>query len=70
VSTKALQWLKSALPPAEYAENKGAVWPFRKRRAALEPRDWELLAPVFTVSPTLEEAYNLREDLMELCARD
>jgi transposase len=65
-----LQRLKSALPPAEYAEIKGAMWPFRKRPAALEPQEWELLERVFTWSPKLEEAYHLREDLTELFERD
>jgi transposase len=70
VRKKAIQRLKSALPPAEYAEIKGAMWPFRKRPAALEPQAWELLERVFTVSPTLAEAYNLREDLTALFERD
>jgi transposase len=65
-----LQRLKRALPPAEYAEIKGAMWPFRKRPAALEPQEWELLERVFTWSPKLEEAYHLREDLTELFERD
>jgi transposase len=65
-----LQRLKSALPPAAYAEIKGAMWPFRKRPAALEPQEWELLERVFTWSPKLEEAYHLREDLTELFERD
>ena len=67
---KALQRLKSARPPAEYAEIKGAMWPFRKRPAALDPQEWELLERVFTVSPKLAEAYNLREDLTALFERD
>ena len=70
VRKKELKRLKSALPPAEYAEITGAMWPFRKRPAALEPQEWELLERVFTLSPTLEEAYHLREDLTALCERD
>jgi transposase len=70
VRKKEIQRLKSALPPAEYAEIKGAMWPFRKRPADLEPQEGELLERVFTLSPTLEEAYNLREDLTELFERD
>jgi transposase len=65
-----LQRLKSALPPAEYAESKGTMWPFRKRPAALEPQEWELLERVFPVSPTLAEAYHRREDLPERFERD
>jgi transposase len=64
------QRLKSALPPAEYAEIKGAMWPFRQRPAALEPQEWALLERVFTRSPKLEAAYHLREDLTELFERD
>jgi transposase len=64
------QRLKSALPPAEYAEIKGAMWPFRQRPAALEPQEWALLERVFTRSPKLEVAYHLREDLTELFERD
>jgi transposase len=70
VRKKELQRLKSALPPAEYAESKGAMWPCRKRPAALEPQEWELLERVFTWSPKLEEAYHLREDLTALFERD
>jgi transposase len=70
VRKQELQRLKSALPPAEYAELKGAMWPFRKRPAVLEPQEWERLERVFTCSPTLEEADHLREDLTELFARD
>jgi transposase len=70
VRKKEMQRLKRALPPAEYAELKGAMWPFRKRPAALEPQEWELLERGFTVSPKLEEAYNLQEDLTALFERD
>jgi transposase len=70
VRKKELKRLKRALPTAEYAEIKGAMWPFRKRPADLEPQEWELLERVFTLSPKLEEAYNLREDLTELFERD
>jgi transposase len=70
VRKKELQRLKSTLPPAEYSEIKGAMWPFRKQPAALAPQEWELLERVFTLSPKLEEAYNLREDLTDLFERD
>ena len=70
VRKKELKRLKSALPKAEYAEIKGAMWPFRKRPADLEPPEWELLERVFTCSPKVEAAYNLREDLTALFERD
>lgn len=46
------------------------MWPFRKRPVALEPPEWELLERVFTYSPKLAAADNLREDLTELFERD
>jgi transposase len=61
---------KSALPTAASAEMQGAMWPFRKRPADLEPQAGELLARVLTVSPTIEAASHLREDLTDLCERD
>jgi transposase len=70
VRKKELKRLKRALPKAEYAEIKGAMWPFRKRPADLEPSEWELLERVFTFSPKVEAAYNLREDLTDLFERD
>ena len=70
VRKKELKRLKSALPKAEYAEIKGAMWPFRKRPADLEPEEREVLERVFTCSPKIEAAYHLREDLTELFERD
>jgi transposase len=70
VRKQELKRLKRALPKAEYAELQGAMWPFRKRPAELKPPEWELLERVFTYSPKIEAAYNLREDLTELFERD
>jgi transposase len=70
VRKKALQRRKRALPTVEYAEIQGTMWPFRKRPVALEPLEWELLERVFTSSPQLAAAYNLREDLTALFERD
>jgi transposase len=70
VRKKELKRLKRALPKAAYAEIKGVLWPFRKRPVDLEPQEWELLERVFTCSPKVEAAYNLREDLTELFERD
>jgi len=69
VRKQELKRLKRALPKAEYAELKGARWPFRKRPGDLKPPEWELLERVFTCSPKIEAAYNLREDLTELFER-
>jgi transposase len=70
VRKKELKRLKQALPTAEYAEIKGAMWPFRKRPKALEPEEGDLLARLFTSSPKIEAAYHLREDLTDLFDRD
>jgi transposase len=66
VRKKEFKRLKRALPKAEYTALKGAMWPFRKRPADLKPPEWELLERVFTSSPKIEAAYNLREDLTAL----
>src|SRR5215813_3848792 len=70
VRKKELKRLKSALPEAEYAKIKGAMWPFRKRPGDLELQEQELLERVFSYSPKIEAAYHLREDLTELFERD
>lgn len=64
------QRLKSARPPAESAALQGAMGPWRTRPATLAPQEWERLARVFAVSPTLEKADHLREDLPDRCVRD
>jgi transposase len=70
VRQKELKRLKRALPKAEYAEIKGAMWPFRKRPGDLEPQEWERLERLFIYSPKIEAAYHLREDLTDLFERD
>jgi transposase len=70
VRKKELKRLKRALPKAEYAEIKGAMWPFRKRPGDLAPQEWELLERLFTYSPKIEAAYCRREDLTDLFERD
>jgi transposase len=70
VRKQELKRVKRALPTAEYAELQGAMWPFRKRPADLKPQEWDLLERVFTSSPQIEAAYNLRADLTELFEHD
>jgi transposase len=70
VRKQELKRLKRALPKAESAEIKGAMWPFRKRPRDLELQERELLERLFTYSPKIEAAYHLREDLTELFERD
>jgi transposase len=69
VRKQELKRLKRALAPAEYAEIKGAMGPFRKRPGELEPEAWGLLERLFTDSPKIEAAYHLREDLTDLFDR-
>jgi transposase len=70
VRQQELKRLKRVLPKAEYAEIPGALWPFRKRPAALKPPEWDRLERVFTSSPKIEAAYQRREDLTALFERD
>ena len=70
VRKQELKRLKRALPKAEYAEITGAMWPFRQRPADLKAQEAELLQRVFTYSPKVEAAYDLREELTELFERD
>jgi transposase len=70
VRKQELKRLKSTLPKAEYAEIKGAMWPFRQQPGDLEPEEWDLLERLFTYSPKIEAAYHLREDLTALFKRD
>ena len=69
VRKQELKRLKRALPKAEYAQIKGAMWPFRKRPEDLEPQEWERLERLFTYAPKIEAAYHLREDLTDLFER-
>jgi len=69
VRKQALKRLKRALPKAEYAEIKGAMWPFRQQPGDLKPEERELLERVFSDSPKIEAAYHLREDLTDLFER-
>lgn len=62
--------LKKELPKEEYATVAKVMWPFRKRAEDLEDDEYARLAEIFSYSPELELAYNLREDLRELFERD
>jgi transposase len=61
--TQELRRLKRELPKADYAKLKGAMWPFRKKAADLEVEEQELLTRLFAYSPTLQQAYEYREQL-------
>jgi transposase len=58
-----LKRLKAELPEAEYQSLKGVMWPFRKNKADLGQNEAELLDRLFSYSPSLKLAYDLREEL-------
>lgn len=64
--TQELRRLKQELPKADYAKLKGAMWPFRKKAIALEVEEQELLTRLFTYTPALQQAYELREQLTSI----
>jgi transposase len=66
--TQELRRLKQELPKDDYAQLKGAMWPFRKKAAELEVDEQELLTRLFTYSPTLQQAYEYREQLTGIFA--
>ena len=55
--------LKRELSTKEYEKIKGAMWAFRRRRAELSEEEQELLERMFSYSPELKRAYELREEL-------
>ena len=64
--THELRRLKQELSKDDYAKLKGAMWPFRKRTADLEVEEQELLKRLFTHTPTLQQAYEYREQLTSI----
>jgi transposase len=64
-----LRRLKKELPKEEYAEIKGAMWPFRKNPADLEAEEQALLTRLFAYAPELHRAYTYREQLTALFAQ-
>jgi transposase len=60
---KELRRLKAELSEAEYDTIKGAMWPFRKNQADLNPAEADLLERLFQYSPSLKLAYDFREEL-------
>ena len=61
--TQELRRLKRELPKEDYAKVKGAMWPFRKKAAALAVEEQELLTRLFAYTPALQQAYEYREEL-------
>ncbi len=65
-----LKRLKADLPDAEYQSLKGGMWPFRKNKAELSQSETELLDRLFSYSPSLKLAYDLREALTAIFEQD
>ncbi len=63
VRKQELKRLKAELSEAQYDTIKGAMWPFRKKPAKLQPQESELLDRFFDYSPSAKLAYDFREDL-------
>ena len=70
VRRQELKLLKEQLSEEEYAQIKGAMWPFRKSLEELTDEEWELLQRLFTYSPKMKEAYILRSELTEIFERN
>jgi transposase len=65
-----LKRLKTELPKDEYDTIKGAMWPFRKNKADLKPKETELLDRLFDYAPSLKLAYDFREKLTAIFEKD
>jgi transposase len=61
--TQEMRRLKQEVPKEDYAQLKGAMWPFRKKATELEPEEQDVLTRLFTYSPALQQAYAYREEL-------
>ena len=60
---KELKRLKQELSDEAYQQIQGVLWPLRKSSSDLQPEEAALLDRLFAYSPTLQQAYTLREDL-------
>ncbi len=70
VRRQELKLLKEQLSEKEYAQIKGAMWPFRKSLEELTDEEWDLLQRLFAYSPNMKEAYLLREELTQIFERN
>jgi transposase len=61
-----LKRLRKELSKEEAEKLKRTLWPFRKRRSALEPDEQARLDRLLAYSRDLETAYDLREELTEI----
>jgi transposase len=67
---RTMKRLKQALSEAQYAELKGCMWAFRKRRSDLTPKERRVLKRLFAHAPELRQAYKLREQLTAIFDRN
>jgi transposase len=67
---RTMKHLKQELSQAQYAELKGSMWAFRKRRSDLKPKERLVLKRLFAYAPELKQAYKLREQLTAIFDRD
>lgn len=67
---KEIKRLQQELPPPDYEQIKGAMWPFRKRPEDLKDDEPALLRRLFEFSPRLHQAYQLREQLTAIFEQD
>lgn len=65
-----LKRLRKELSKEEAENLKRTLWPFRKRRSALEPDEQARLDRLLAYSRDLETAYDLREELTEILRYD
>ena len=61
-----LKRLRKTLSEADYRQLKGSLWAFRKNEDDLDPKEPAILDRLFAYSPTLEQAYTLREQLTSI----
>ena len=64
------QAVKAKLPPEKYAKLKGSLWAFRRAPADLSEEDEKALNLLFRLSPDLQIAYHLRDELTEIFEAD
>jgi transposase len=65
-----LKRLKAELSEPEYNSLKGVLWPFRKNKVDLIEPEIVLLDRLFSYSPALKLAYDLREKLTAIFEQD
>jgi transposase len=70
VRKREVKRLRQEMSKDEYEGIKGAMWAFRKRPENLQDSERKVLEALFSYSPELRQAYDLREELTEIFERD